>query len=152
MGTRNSSPLSTIQKLNMADKAWKEILTRKIETQLKDGNKTLDISLNPKQLGRMTVSINISGDDASIQISTETSAAANILLESEGKLAQMMQDIGLRLSLLQASFSSKHEKETKQGSDNEKLSKSNKELLEDKTGLSKTNLEKIDNSILNTIA
>ena len=25
--TRNSSPLSTIQKLNMADKAWKEILT-----------------------------------------------------------------------------------------------------------------------------
>ena len=149
---RANSPLSTIQKLNMADKAWKEVLVRQIETQLKDGNKTLDISLNPKQLGRMTVSINISGDDASIQISTETSAAANILLESEGKLAQMMQDIGLRLSLLQASFSSKHEKETKQGSDNEKLSKDTKESLEDKTGLNKTNLGKIDNSILNIIA
>ena len=149
---RANSPLSTIQKLNMADKAWKEVLVRQIETQLKDGHKTLDISLNPKQLGRMTVSINISGDDASIQISTETSAAANILLESEGKLAQMMQDIGLRLSLLQASFSSKHEKETKQGSDNEKLSKDTKESLEDKTGLNKTNLGKIDNSILNIIA
>ena len=37
--TRNSSPLSTIQKLNMADKAWKEILTRKIETQLKEVTK-----------------------------------------------------------------------------------------------------------------
>ncbi len=149
---RANSPLSTVQKLNMADKAWKEVLVRQIETQLKDGNKTLDISLNPKQLGRMTVSINISGDDASIQISTETSAAANILLESEGKLAQMMQDIGLRLSLLQASFSSKHEKDTKQGSDNEKLSKNTKESLEDKIGLHKTNLEKIDNSILNIIA
>ena len=149
---RANSPLSTIQKLNMADKAWKEVLVRQIETQLKDSNKTLDISLNPKQLGRMTVSINISGDDASIQISTETTAAANILLESEGKLAQMMQDIGLRLSLLQASFSSKHEKETKQGSDNEKLSKNTKESLEDKTGLNKTNLGKIDNSILNIIA
>ena len=81
---------------------------------IKRGIKTLDISLNPKHLGRMTVSINMSGDDASIQISTETSAAANVLLESEAKLAQMMQDIGLRLNLLQASFSSKQDKETKQ--------------------------------------
>ena len=37
--TRNNSPLSTIQKLNMADKAWKEILTRQIETQLKEATK-----------------------------------------------------------------------------------------------------------------
>ena len=73
------------------------ILVRQIETQLKDGNKTLDISLNPKQLGRMTVSINISGDDASIQISTETSAAANILLESEGKTGT--DDAGYRLAV-----------------------------------------------------
>ena len=30
---RANSPLSTIQKLNMADKAWKEVLVRQIETQ-----------------------------------------------------------------------------------------------------------------------
>ena len=94
--------------------------------------------------------INISGDDASIQISTETSAAEHII----GIRRQTGTDDaeGLRLSLLQASFSSKHEKETKQGSDNEKLSKTTKESLEDKTGLNKTNLGKIDNSILNIIA
>ena len=150
--TRNSSPLSTIQKLNMADKAWKEILTRQIETQLKEGNKTLDISLNPKHLGRMTVSINMSGDDASIQISTETSAAANILLESEGKLAQMMQDIGLRLNLLQASFSSKQDKETKQDINSKNSAEKLKDSKEDMTGLDKANFKKIDNSILNIVA
>ena len=150
--TRNSSPLSTIQKLNMADKAWKEILTRKIETQLKEGNKTLDISLNPKHLGRMTVSINMSGDDASIQISTETSAAANVLLESEVKLAQMMQDIGLRLNLLQASFSSKQDKETKQDINSKSPAGKLKDSKEDMNGLDKANIKKIDNSILNIVA
>ena len=150
--TRNSSSLSTIQKLNMADKAWKEILTRQIETQFKEGNKTLDISLNPKHLGRMTVSINMSGDDASIQISTETSAAANILLESEGKLAQMMQDIGLRLNLLQASFSSRQDKETKQNVNSNNSAEKLEDSKEDMTGLNKANFKKIDNSILNIVA
>ena len=150
--TRNSSPLSTIQKLNMADKAWKEILTRKIETQLKEGTKTLDISLNPKHLGRMTVSINMSGDDASIQISTETSAAANVLLESEGKLAQMMQDIGLRLNLLQANFSSKQDKETKQDINSKNSAEKLEDSKEDMNGLDKANFKKIENSILNIVA
>lgn len=150
--TRNSSPLSSIQKLNMADKAWKEILTQKIETQLKEGIKTLDISLNPKHLGRMTVSINMSGDDASIQISTETSAAANVLLESEAKLAQMMQDIGLRLNLLQASFSSKQDKETKQDVNSKNSGKKLEDSKEDMNGLDKANFKNIDNSILNIVA
>ena len=136
----------------MADKAWKEILTRKIETQLKEGHKTLDISLNPKHLGRMTVSINMSGDDASIQISTETSAAANVLLESEGKLAQMMQDIGLRLNLLQASFSSKQDKETKQDINSKNSAGKLKDSKEDINGLDEANFKKIDNSILNIVA
>ena len=149
---RSNSPLSIIHKLNMADKAWKEALVRQVERQLKEGNKTLDITLNPKQLGKMTVSINVSGDDASIQIFTETSAAAGILLESEGKLAQMMQDIGLRLNLLQASLSDKHNKEAKQDSNTEKRTQKANETSEDETRVGKINLGNLDNSILNIIA
>ena len=100
----------------------------------------------------MTVSINMSGDDASIQISTETSAAANILLESEGKLAQMMQDIGLRLNLLQASFSSKQDKETKQDINSKNSAEKLEDSKEDMNGLDKANFKNIDNSILNIIA
>ena len=117
---RTSSPLSAIQKLDMADKAWKEALLRRVEMQLKDGGKTLDLSLNPKQLGRMTVSINMVGDDTSIQISTETSAAATLLLESESKLAQMMHEIGLRLNLLQAGLSGKNDKNSTQDENSKK--------------------------------
>ncbi|MEK9640732.1 MAG: hypothetical protein VW299_08295, partial [Alphaproteobacteria bacterium] len=63
---RTTSPLSAIQKLDMADKAWREALVRQVEMQLKEGGKTLNLSLNPKQLGKMTVSINMVGDDTSI--------------------------------------------------------------------------------------
>ena len=136
----------------MADKAWKEALVRQVEKQMKEGGKTLDITLNPKQLGRMTVSINLTGDDASIQISTETSGAASILLESESKLAQMMQEIGLRLNLLQASLSDKHKKGTKEDENIDKRTQKASTTSEERSRLDERNLKNIDNSILNIFA
>ncbi len=149
---RTTSPLSAIQKLDMADKAWREALVRQVELQLKEGGKTLNLSLNPKQLGKMTVSINMVGDDTSIQISTETSAAATLLLESESKLAQMMQDIGLRLNLLQAGLSGKNDKDSSQDDRSDTASKSDKGSSDDETEINKTNLNKLDKSILNIVA
>ena len=149
---RTSSTLSAIQKLDMADKAWKEALLRRVEMQLKEGGKTIDLSLNPKQLGRMTVSINMVGNDTSIQISTETSAAATLLLESESKLAQMMHDIGLRLNLLQAGLSGKNDKNSTQN-ENSKKSESNAKVTSDNEAeANKINLNKLDKSILNIVA
>lgn len=149
---RTTSPLSAIQKLDMADKAWREALVRQVEMQLKEGGKTLDLSLNPKQLGKMTVSINMVGDDTSIQISTETSAAATLLLESESKLAQMMQDIGLRLNLLQAGLSGKNDKDSSQDERSNTASKTERGSSDDETEINKTNLNKLDKSILNIVA
>ena len=149
---RTTSPLSAIQKLDMADKAWREALVRQVELQLKEGGKTLNLSLNPKQLGKMTVSINMVGDDTSIQISTETSAAATLLLESESKLAQMMQDIGLRLNLLQAGLSGKNDKDSSQDDRSDTASKSDRGSSDDETEINKTNLNKLDKSILNIVA
>jgi flagellar hook-length control protein FliK len=149
---RSSSPLSAIQKLDMADKAWKEALVRQVEMQLKEGGKTLDLSLNPKQLGKMTVSINMVGDDTSIQISTETSAAATLLLESESKLAQMMHDIGLRLNLLHAGLSGKNDKDSSQKERSNVSSKAGRDSSDDETEINKTNLNKLDKSILNIVA
>ncbi len=149
---RTSSPLSAIQKLDMADKAWKEALLRRVEMQIKDGGKTLDLSLNPKQLGRMTVSINMVGDDTSIQISTETSAAATLLLESESKLAQMMHDIGLRLNLLQAGLSGKNDKNSTQDESSKKSENSAKSKTGNETKINEINLNKLDKSILNIVA
>ena len=149
---RTTSPLSAIQKLDMADKAWREALVRQVEMQLKEGGKTLDLSLNPKQLGKMTVSINMVGDDTYIQISTETSAAATLLLESESKLAQMMQDIGLRLNLLQAGLSGKNDKDSSQDERSNTASKTERGSSDDETEINKTNLNKLDKSILNIVA
>ncbi len=149
---RTSSPLSAIQKLDMADKAWKEALLRRVEMQLKDGGKTLDLSLNPKQLGRMTVSISMVGDDTSIQISTETSAAATLLLESESKLAQMMHDIGLRLNLLKAGLSGKNDKNSMQDENSKKSENSAKGKTGNETEINEINVNKLDKSILNIVA
>ncbi len=149
---RTTSPLSAVQKLDMADKAWKEALVRQVEMQLKEGGKTVDLSLNPKQLGKMTVSINMVGDDTSIQISTETSAAATLLLESESKLAHMMQDIGLRLNLLQAGLSDKNDKKSGQNEHSKDSSKTVRDSSDDETEINKINLNILDKSILNIVA
>jgi flagellar hook-length control protein FliK len=149
---RTTSPLSAIQKLDMADKAWREALVRQVEMQLKEGGKTVDLSLNPKQLGKMTVSINMVGDDTSIQISTETSAAATLLLESESKLAQMMQDIGLRLNLLQAGLSNNNDKKSGQNEHSKDSSKTVRDSSDDETEMNKINLNILDKSILNIVA
>ena len=149
---RTTSPLSAIQKLDMADKAWREALVRQVEMQLKEGGKTVDLSLNPKQLGKMTVSINMVGDDTSIQISTETSAAATLLLESESKLAHMMQDIGLRLNLLQAGLSDKNDKKSGQNEHSKDSSKTVRDSSDDETEINKINLNILDKSILNIVA
>jgi len=149
---KSHAPLSTIQKLNMADKAWKEALVRQVEMHMKDGGKSLELSLNPKQLGRMTVSIHMAGDTASVQISTETSAAANMLLESETKLAQMMQDMGLKLNVLQAGLSGKNNQNSNSDDNGKNSASRNTEISDDEKELDKTKLNNLDKSILNIVA
>ena len=92
--------LNMLQTLDMAKNNWTEMLLQRVQKGLAGGKDQLDFQLNPRNLGKMQVSLVIQNDRTNIQIQTETSAAALMLSESEARLAQMLEASGLRLGNL----------------------------------------------------
>jgi len=92
--------LNMLQTLDMAKNNWTEMLLQRVQKGLAGGKDQLDFQLNPRNLGKMQVSLVIQNDRTNIQIQTETSAAASMLSESEARLAQMLEVSGLRLGNL----------------------------------------------------
>ena len=89
------------QTLNMLSRNWGNKLIDKIEKSIVDGIEQLEISLTPKSLGRLNVTINIHDTIAKINIVAESASAAALLGEAEQKLSQMMEASGLKLASLQ---------------------------------------------------
>jgi flagellar hook-length control protein FliK len=92
--------LNMLQTLDMAKNNWTEMLLQRVQKGLAGGKDQLDFQLNPRNLGKMQISLVIQNDRTNIQIQTETSAAALMLSESEARLAQMLEASGLRLGNL----------------------------------------------------
>ena len=98
-GQENTDKL--LQTLNMLSKTWGNKLIEKIEKSIVDGIEKLEISLTPKSLGRLNITINIHDTVAKINIISESASAAALLSEAEHKLSQMMEASGLKLASLQ---------------------------------------------------
>ena len=92
--------LNMLQTLDMAKNNWTEMLLQRVQKGLAGGKDQLNFQLNPRNLGKMQISLVIQNDRTNIQIQTETSAAALMLSDSEARLAQMLEASGLRLGNL----------------------------------------------------
>ena len=84
----------------MLSKTWGNKLIEKIEKSVINGDESLEISLSPKSLGKLNITINIQDSLTRINIVAESASAAALLGESESKLSQMMEASGLKLSTL----------------------------------------------------
>ena len=147
-GTGNS-----LEYLNMLDKSWSNSLLNRIEKSIKNGDETLVISLKPRNLGKLKISLTLNNDSARINIITENSSAALLLSEAESKLSQMLESTGLKLSNLSTSSDQGKRHNPKNGNqdNNEK-----KMLAKDEISLEKGNqlVSKMnsENQILNLLA
>ena len=92
--------LTMLQTLDMAKNNWAEMLLQRVQKGLAGGKDQLDFQLNPRNLGKMQVTLVIQNDRTNIQIQTETTAAASMLNDSEARLSQMLEASGLRLGNL----------------------------------------------------
>ena len=92
--------LNMLQTLDMAKNNWTEMLLHRVQKGLAGGKDQLDFQLNPRNLGKMQISLVIQNDRTNIQIQTETFAAASMLSDSEARLVQMLEASGLRLGVL----------------------------------------------------
>ena len=89
--------------LNTRDVQWGQRLVAQIERISSNGEGKLDLSLRPKNLGDMHISLEFKGDETQVRIITETSAASRVLIGAEDRLAQMLDAAGFKLSTFSAS-------------------------------------------------
>jgi len=91
---------SMMDMLDMAQDNWTEMLLQRVERGLAGGKDKIDFHLNPRNLGKMRVSLIVQNERTNVHIQTETSAAAQMLSDAEARLAQMMDASGLKFGNL----------------------------------------------------
>ena len=99
--SKNQVSNRVLDNLNMLSKSWGEKLIEKIQKSIVDGIEKIEISLSPKSLGKLNITINMHDSIAKINIIAESSSVAALLGEAEAKLSQMMEATGLKLASLQ---------------------------------------------------
>jgi len=90
--------------LDMAQDNWTEMLLQRIERGLAGGKDKIEFHLNPRNLGRMRISLVVQNERTNVHIQTETIAAAHLLNDAEARLAQMMDVSGLKFGNLTSQY------------------------------------------------
>ena len=95
---------SMMEMLDMAQDNWTEMLLQRVEKGLAGGKDKIDFHLNPRNLGKMRISLMVQNDRTNIHIQTETHAAAQALSEAEARLAHMMDASGVKFGNLTSQY------------------------------------------------
>gem|GEM_PF-1471476 len=85
--------------LDMQEDNWSEMLVRRIDREFRGGGKGLEIEMSPRHLGRLHITLAQQQETTHIHMRTENSAAAQMLAEAEARLAQMLENSGLKLGM-----------------------------------------------------
>lgn len=97
-GQGNTNPAARLgDTLDMMSREWQEKLIDRVEKSFRSGEAEIDLTLSPKSLGRMRVSLGMSNGQVDVVIRADSAAAANLLGESEARLSQMLEASGLRI-------------------------------------------------------
>ena len=81
------------------------MLLQRVERGLAGGKDKIDFHLNPRNLGKLRVSLIVQNDRTNVYIQTETGVAAQMLSDAEARLAQMMDASGLKFGNLTSQHS-----------------------------------------------
>ena len=95
---------SMMDMLDMAQDNWTEMLFQRVEKGLSGGKDKIDFHLNPRNLGKMRISLVVHNDRTHVHIQTDTSMAAQLLSDGEARLAQMMDVSGLKFGNLTSQY------------------------------------------------
>lgn len=87
---------SMMEMLDMAEDNWTEMLLKRVEKGLAGGKDRIDFHLNPRNLGKMRISLLVQNNQTSVHIQTETVSAAQALGDAESRLVQLMEASGLK--------------------------------------------------------
>ena len=124
--------------LDMMEDNWAETLVKRIERALGQKEEGIDFELNPRSLGRLRVNLSLVNDQTHIHMKAESASAAQIIGDAEHRLAQMLEQSGMKL----AQFSSQsglagdqhaNDQSQKQGEQHKQLAEGDVAGIEDDT-------------------
>lgn len=124
--------------LDMMEENWAETLVKRIERALGQKAEGIDFELNPRSLGRLRVNLSLVNDQTHIHMKAESASAAQMIGDAEHRLAQMLEQSGMKL----AQFSSKsglagdqnaNDQSQKQGEQHKQLAEGDVAGIEDDT-------------------
>ena len=85
-------------KLDMSLSNWMKVLNSQISKGALENITKLEFAINPKKLGRISVSLQMDAGNVNVSILSSNGHVANILQTSEGKLETFLSDHGMKLA------------------------------------------------------
>ena len=143
------------QQLDMREKNIASGIMKRLGKALDRGLNDFEISLRPKNLGKLRIGISIDKNVTNVRIITETQSAALLLGESQSKLAQMMDSAGLKLLDFSSKTTHGDSNEKNNNGQNREQKNAKGESIEVKSGISPNNhkvLNSSDKTLLNVVA
>ena len=143
------------QQLDMREKNIASGIMKRLGKALDRGLNDFEISLRPKNLGKLRIGISIEKNVTNVRIITETQSAALLLGESQSKLSQMMESAGLKLLDFSSKTTHGDSNEKNNNGQNREQKNAKGESIEVKSGIGPNNhkvLNSSDKTLLNVVA
>ena len=123
--------IETQETLDLLESSWGEKFVRIIRNNIKNGQYKVNLSLEPKNLGKLKVEVELNGDKTEVKINADNKITANILNENQHKLSEMMEKDQLKLGNFSSMMNDQKNSKNHSEKDKEKVkslsSNSNKE-------------------------
>ncbi len=98
----SESLIKNTEVLDFAKENWNEKLVNSIKEAIRKGSNRIDFSIEPKRLGKLSITLVIDGGSADIIINASNSSVAQMLGESQIQLQKMLAESGMYLGNFQA--------------------------------------------------
>jgi flagellar hook-length control protein FliK len=85
-------------KLDMSLNTWQKVFGSQVSKAALDNITKLQFTINPKKLGRVSVTLQMDAGNVNVSIFSSNGHVANILQTSEGKLEALLSDHGMKLA------------------------------------------------------
>jgi flagellar hook-length control protein FliK len=95
----NNQNFNTKETLDLLESSWGEKFTKIIKNSIDRGISKLNFDLKPKNLGKISLEVTVKDSKTSIQISTESQEAANILNDNLPRLTDLIEEKNSKFSL-----------------------------------------------------
>ena len=113
-------------KLDISLNTWQKVFNSQISKAALENITQLQFSINPKKLGRVSVTLQMDAGNVNVSIVSSSGQIANILQTSEGKLETLLSDHGMKL----ASFNVNSEHNGREQRDKAQTNERKSEIIE----------------------